>query len=255
MRLYETNKEAKKQSKLSHETAKKYYDRKTREVSLKRGDFVYLYNPIAKRGRAKKFEYKYQGPYMILEQISLLIYKLEVEEGKSTAVHVNRLKRAYIGPEVKKNMPRTEKLKLTKKDQSLNQSDPPLNEMTEESREEGTEIPPIPIREVKENTDRDTDEQSSEASPTTEDQRHPEWAPETRYLQRKLVHENKTSLGSTSDSPYALRSRSVQTQSQEDRNESGSVTLRTPENSEESYRDASIPHTHPYNLRSRTRTS
>jgi hypothetical protein len=263
MRLYEANKEAKKQSKLSHEIAKKYYDRKTPVILLKKGDFVYLYNPIAKRGRAKKFEYKYQGPYMILEKISPLIYKLEVEEGKSTVVHVNRLKRAYTGPEVKKNTPRTEKLRLNEKDQSLNQSDPQSNEMIEESREEGTEIPSIPIREVTENKDRDTDEESSKASPTPEDQQHPEWAPETRYLRRKRVHENNRSLGSTSDSPYALRSRSARTQFQEDRNESGNVTLRTPENSgnlstdnsEESYRDASTPHTHPYNLRSRTRTS
>jgi hypothetical protein len=65
MRLYEANKEAQKQSKLSHKLAKKYYDRRTREIQLKRGDFLYLYNPVAKRGRAKKFEYKYQGPYMI----------------------------------------------------------------------------------------------------------------------------------------------------------------------------------------------
>jgi hypothetical protein len=81
LRLHEANQEAKKQSKLSHELAKKYYDRRAQEVLLKKGDFVYLYNPIAKRGRAKKFEYKYQGPYRILEKISPLIYKLQIEEG------------------------------------------------------------------------------------------------------------------------------------------------------------------------------
>jgi hypothetical protein len=43
---------------------------------------MYLYNPKAKRGRAEKFEYKCQGPYMILEKISPLIYKLQMEEGK-----------------------------------------------------------------------------------------------------------------------------------------------------------------------------
>jgi hypothetical protein len=90
MRLYEANMEAKKQSKLSHVLAKIYYDRKTREIVMKKGDLLYLYNPIAKRGRAKKFEYKYQGPYMILEKISPIIYKLLVEEGKSLVVHVNR---------------------------------------------------------------------------------------------------------------------------------------------------------------------
>jgi hypothetical protein len=58
MRLYGANKEAGQQYKLSHKLAKKYYDRKTREIVLKKGDFVYAYNPIAKRGRAEKFEYK-----------------------------------------------------------------------------------------------------------------------------------------------------------------------------------------------------
>jgi hypothetical protein len=263
MRLYEANKEAAKQSKLSHEVAKKYYDRKPREILLKRGDFVYLYNPIAKRGRAKKFEYKYQGPYRILEKISPLIYKLEVEEGKSTVVHVNRLKRAYTGPQVKESTPKAEKHRLHARDRSPNRGKPLMNEIIEDSREEGTEIPPSQNREVNQRENRDTDEESSEASPNIEDQQHPEWAPETRYLRRKIMHEENKSLGSSNDSPYALRSRLARTQFQEDRNESDNVTLRTPEspgnlcteNLEESHRDASTPHTHPYNLRSRTRTS
>jgi hypothetical protein len=75
MRLYEANVEAWKQSKLSHDLAKKYYDKRTREIQLKKGYLVYLYNPIAKRGTAKKFEYKYQGPYRISDKISPLIYK------------------------------------------------------------------------------------------------------------------------------------------------------------------------------------
>jgi hypothetical protein len=92
MRLYEASKEARKQSKLSHKLAKKYYDKRTQEVQLNKGDFMYLHNPVAKRGRAKKFEYKYQGPYMILNRISPLIYALQIEDGKSIVVHVNRLK-------------------------------------------------------------------------------------------------------------------------------------------------------------------
>jgi hypothetical protein len=95
IRLYEAQKEAKEQSKFSHRIAKKFYDRKTKEIQLTRGELVYLYNPISKRGKAKKFEYKYQGPYMILEKISPLIYKLRIEEDKSVIVHVNRLNRAH----------------------------------------------------------------------------------------------------------------------------------------------------------------
>jgi hypothetical protein len=75
---------------------------------------VYLYKPIGKRGRARKFECKYQGPHMILERISPLIHKLQIEEGKSTVVHVNGLKRANAGPEVNR--------KSNRKNQSLKQS-------------------------------------------------------------------------------------------------------------------------------------
>jgi hypothetical protein len=48
-------------------------------------------------------EYKYQGPYMILEKISPLIYKLLVEEDKFIIVHVTKLKRAYEGPKLNKD--------------------------------------------------------------------------------------------------------------------------------------------------------
>jgi hypothetical protein len=95
------------------------------------------------------------------------------------------------------------KLRLSRMNQSLKQSEPRLNEVIEESREEEIEIPQIHVREVDEDEDGDTDEESSEASPTTEDQQHPEWTPETRYLRRKIFHENNRSFESTSDSPYA----------------------------------------------------
>jgi hypothetical protein len=72
MRLYEASEEARKQSRLSHKLAKGFYDKRTREFSLTKGDLVYLYNPVAKKGRDKKFEYKYRGPYSILKKISPL---------------------------------------------------------------------------------------------------------------------------------------------------------------------------------------
>jgi transposase InsO family protein len=65
-RLHEANKVANDQSKLSHETAKRYYDRQTKLVPFTKGDLVYLYDPVYKRGIAKKFSYQYKGPYEIL---------------------------------------------------------------------------------------------------------------------------------------------------------------------------------------------
>jgi hypothetical protein len=134
---------------------------------------------------------------MIVEKISPLIYKLQVEEGKSIVVHVNRLKRAKVGPEANRNM-----LKIKKPSSRRNESR--LSKVMEESQEEEVEIPRIQVREVDENEDRDTDEESSEISPTVEDQQHPEWTPETRYLRRKIADGNNKSLEGTNDSPYAL---------------------------------------------------
>jgi hypothetical protein len=54
-RLREANKKASRHSKTSHETAKRYYDRQTKLEQYKRGTLVYLYDPIHKRGKAKKF--------------------------------------------------------------------------------------------------------------------------------------------------------------------------------------------------------
>jgi hypothetical protein len=127
-----------------------------------------------------------------------------------------------------------------------------MNEITEESREEGEEIPPSKLREVTEDEGRDTEEDSSQASSTQEDQRHPEWTPDTRYLRRKIAPESNTSSRGAGECPYALRSKSVRTQFQEERNESDSITLKAPQNSEnlctynseESHIDTDTPHTH-----------
>jgi hypothetical protein len=94
-RLHEANKVAGLQSQLSHETAKRYYDRQAKYEKVEKGDLVYLHNPIFKRGKAKKFSYQYEGPYEVELRISPLIYKLRTREGTSIIVHINRLKRAY----------------------------------------------------------------------------------------------------------------------------------------------------------------
>ena len=91
-RLSEATKIASQNSKMSHETAKRYCDRQTKWEQFKRGALVYLYDPIHKRGKTKKFSYQYKGPYEIEQKILPLIYKIRMPDGSSTIVHVNRLK-------------------------------------------------------------------------------------------------------------------------------------------------------------------
>jgi len=93
-RLREAHKSAGQQFKMSHDTAKRYYDRQTKLEQFKKGDFVYIHDPIHKRGKTKKFSHQYKGPYVIEQKVSPLIYKVQLADGTFTIVHVNRLKRA-----------------------------------------------------------------------------------------------------------------------------------------------------------------
>jgi transposase InsO family protein len=94
-RLRVANQVAGRQSKLSHETAQRYYDRQTKPERFIKGDFVYVHDPIYKRGKAKKFSYQYKGQFEVEQRISPLIYKVRMADGSSAILHVNRLKRAY----------------------------------------------------------------------------------------------------------------------------------------------------------------
>ena len=93
-RLRKANKVAGQQSKTSYDTAKRYYDRHTKLEPFKKGDLLYVRDPIYKRVKAKKFSYRYKGPYVIEQDFSL-IYKIRSGDGTFTIVHINRLKEAY----------------------------------------------------------------------------------------------------------------------------------------------------------------
>jgi len=94
-RLREASKVDRIQSKLSHETAKRYYDRRIKLEQFSTGTLVYMYDPTYKRGKAKKISYQFKGPYEVEQKISPLICKIRLADGTSAIVHVNRLKKAY----------------------------------------------------------------------------------------------------------------------------------------------------------------
>ena len=124
-RLHEASKVAGRQSALSHETAKRYYDRQTKLNQFKKGDLVYVHDPTYKRGKAKKFSYQYKGPFEVEQKISLLIYKVRMADGTSAVLHVNRLKRAY-GQRVERDnaLPLCKSLNKTVKLGKLERSSP-----------------------------------------------------------------------------------------------------------------------------------
>jgi hypothetical protein len=96
-----------------------------------------LHNPIAKRGRAKKFAYQYQGPYTILEKVSPMIYKLQIDADRPIIVHVNRLKLAHPSlPSVKETSKETSsrapKRKVAVRKDKLNQETPDDDVLSDE---------------------------------------------------------------------------------------------------------------------------
>jgi len=76
---------------IEKEKAKKQYDKRTHIAKFRVGDQVLLYNETVRRGRAKKLETLWIGPYVIIKKLSDVIYV--VKKGRRTMqVHANRIK-------------------------------------------------------------------------------------------------------------------------------------------------------------------
>jgi len=90
-RLRATNRLAREHIKDEKTKAKIHYDKKAKEIAFKVGDKVLIYDETLRRGRSKKLESLWTGPYTIIEKNSKVNYT--VKKGrKTTRVHVNRLK-------------------------------------------------------------------------------------------------------------------------------------------------------------------
>ena len=85
-----------KANKDGQQRSKKYYDKGTKLREFNVGDLVYLLNPAAKHGPSRKFAYRWEGPYPIVEMLSQLNYKIDKGRERSVTVHVNRLKKCKI---------------------------------------------------------------------------------------------------------------------------------------------------------------
>jgi len=81
-------------SRKSHATNKRYYDRRAKERSFVPGELVYLFNPVKKRGQCSKFWTPWAGPHKIVARLSRLNYRIMNQQGKESVVHINRLQRA-----------------------------------------------------------------------------------------------------------------------------------------------------------------
>ena len=73
---------------------KKYYDKSHREVEFAVDDLVMIYFPVAKKGLFYKLIPKFEGPFVVLNKIDQVTYRVkDVEnERRIFAVHVQRMK-------------------------------------------------------------------------------------------------------------------------------------------------------------------
>ena len=78
-----------------HQKNKVYYDRKAKKRIFEVNDRVFLFCPARKPGRCHKFRRFWQGPYIVVQKLSDLNYKIVDKKGKEFVVHVNRLKKSY----------------------------------------------------------------------------------------------------------------------------------------------------------------
>jgi len=66
------------------------YDRSVNEKIFKVGDTVLFHDETVRRGRSKKLESQWVGPYTITAKLSDVNY--EIKGGKTIRVHANRIK-------------------------------------------------------------------------------------------------------------------------------------------------------------------
>jgi len=90
-RLRATNQLSKDRLKEEKFKAKLQYDRNINEKIFKVGDKVLLHDKTVRRGRSKKLETQWVGPYTITAKLSDVNF--EIKEGRKTIrVHANRIK-------------------------------------------------------------------------------------------------------------------------------------------------------------------
>ena len=93
-KLQETHQLMREYMDIEQERQKSYYDRSKYGPSYKVGDEVLVFNPTAKKGETRNFTSFYRGPYIIVEIINDLSFKVEEKKTrKAIKVHYERLKK------------------------------------------------------------------------------------------------------------------------------------------------------------------
>ena len=75
---------------------KKNYDHRKNYHSYEKGDTVFLFNSIRKKGVSLKLQSFWAGPFLVIQKLSHLVYEIQVSPyAKPKVVHHDRLKPCY----------------------------------------------------------------------------------------------------------------------------------------------------------------
>ena len=93
-KLQQAHQHARKHCKAAAQRQKKLYDMKASGAVYNRGDFVWLFVPIKKKGLSSKLQRYWEGPYLIVHRLSDALYRIQKSpRAKCKIVHFNRLKK------------------------------------------------------------------------------------------------------------------------------------------------------------------
>ena len=88
---------ARKHIQLASNRMKRYYDRDVNFTEYNVADAVWFHNPVRKPGVSLKFQRPWKGPYVVIEKINDILYKIQLSpQAKPKVVHYDRLKK-YLG--------------------------------------------------------------------------------------------------------------------------------------------------------------
>ena len=93
-KLQETHQLMREYMDVEQERQKSYYDRSKYGLSYKVGEELLAFKPMVKKGETRKLTSFYRGPYIIVELINDLNFKVEDKKTrKAIKVHYDRLKK------------------------------------------------------------------------------------------------------------------------------------------------------------------
>ena len=89
--LYETHTVARETLQQKQMSQKRTYDLKVSRRAYERGDLVYLIDSASKVGQSKKLQAIYKGPYLVIEVINSILYRIQRRK-QEVVVHHDRIK-------------------------------------------------------------------------------------------------------------------------------------------------------------------